>query len=115
MRQAGIIAAPGLVALKTMVERLEEDHINARKLADGFRNIKGLNIAGDIHTNIVMLDTSGTCYNANETVEIFKKRGILAGAIDNYIIRFVTHKYISSEDVDTALKVAKQVFENKLG
>lgn len=115
MRQAGIIAAPGLVALKTMVERLEEDHINARKLADGFRNIKGLNITGDIHTNIVMLDTSGTCYNANETVEIFKKRGILAGAIDNYIIRFVTHKYISSEDVDTALKAAKQVFENKLG
>jgi len=112
MRQAGVIAAPGLVALKTMTDRLAEDHINARKLADGFKNIKGLGINGDIHTNIVMLDTSDTCYNADETVKMFEEMGILAGAIDNNIIRFVTHKYISSEDIDTTLKAAKQLFDN---
>ncbi len=112
MRQAGVIAAPGLIALKTMTERLEEDHVNARKLAEGFRNIKGLDVKGGIDSNIVMLDVGNTLYDAHGIVEMFKERGVLAGAINHQTIRFVTHKYVNTKDVDFALKTAQAFFNN---
>ncbi len=109
MRQAGVIAAPGLVALKTMIERLEEDHVNARRLAEGFRNIKGLDVKGEVQSNIVMLDIGDTHYDAHEIVEMFKDKGVFAGAINHQIIRFVTHKYVDEKDVDFALKTAQGI------
>jgi len=89
MRQAGIIAAAGIVALETMVDRLAEDHSNARNLAEGLASIKGITLAQDgIPTNIV---------------EGLEKAGVKVGFRDGGPFRAVTHCMVSSSDIDEAL------------
>lgn len=110
MRQVGVIAAAGIVALETMVDRLAEDHINAQKLAEGLRDIKTLQVNEEIQTNIVMLDVSNTSFASNEAVSMLKERGILAGAIDEKTLRFVTHKYVTADDVKYALNIINNLF-----
>ena len=101
MRQAGIIAAAGIVALETMVDRLAEDHANARSLADGLARIPGLSInPAHIETNIVYVDLAGP--TAEEFVGALKGRGVLANGMSNWV-RFVTHYGITAEDIELAL------------
>ncbi|MFW6105461.1 MAG: low-specificity L-threonine aldolase [Chloroflexota bacterium] len=103
MRQVGIIAAAGIVALETMVDRLAEDHANARRLAEGLANIKGINLAQDeIPTNIVMFNLSPEL-SVNEFTEDLEREGVKVGLRDGRPFRAVTHRMVSSSDIDEAL------------
>ena len=103
MRQVGIIAAAGIVALETMVDRLAEDHSNARRLADGLSSIKGITLAQDnIPTNIVMFDLSPELFTA-EFFEGLERAGVRVGFRDGGPFRAVTHCMVSSSDIDESL------------
>jgi threonine aldolase len=104
MRQAGIIAAPGLVALNTMRDRLAVDHENAKVLADGLANISGIEVTNQIDTNIIVIDVSGLNMTSKEFVEKLKEKGILSGTFGPKHVRFVTHYEISKADIYETLK-----------
>lgn len=103
MRQAGVIAAAGIVALETMVDRLAEDHANARRLAQGLVGIEGITLAqDDISTNIVMFHLSPEL-SVVEFVEGLDKAEVKIGLRDGHPFRAVTHCMVSSTDIDEAL------------
>ena len=108
MRQAGIIAAAGIVALNEMVERLAEDHANARKLAEGLANIPGVSVdPTTVESNMVFF---GAADGENERlVEAVAAEGLLLSGSDDGRIRAVTHYGITAEDIDTALAIMSQV------
>ncbi|SFF80892.1 L-threonine aldolase [Halopelagius inordinatus] len=101
MRQAGIVAAPGLLALDN-VERLAEDHENARRLAAGVNDIEGLS-APTPDTNIVQVSTDETGPTADEFVAACEERGVLGGAHGEYLTRFCTNLDVSRADVEEAV------------
>lgn len=103
MRQAGIIAAAGIVALETMVERLKEDHINANRLSKGLERIKGINSDSDnLPTNIVMFSLE-TGLSPSRFMDRLKEEGIRIGSRGGNLFRAVTHREISSSDIDEVL------------
>jgi threonine aldolase len=103
MRQAGVIAAAGIVALETMIDRMAEDHSNARRLAHGLAGIKGIKLAqDDIPTNIVMFDLSPEL-SVSEFLERLEKAGVKVGLRDGRPFRAVTHRMVSTSDIDEAL------------
>ena len=110
MRQAGIIAAAGIVALNEMVERLAEDHANARKLAEGLANIPGLAIdLTTVESNMVFF---GAADGDNaRLVEALAAEGLLFSGSDDGRIRAVTHYGITAEDIHTALSIMSQVVQ----
>ncbi len=104
MRQAGILAAAGLVALDTMVERLADDHANARKLAQGLANIEGLTVDADsIETNIVIFDLDESVGVASEVIGALSAEGVLVSSPGKHSIRMVTHREVDGADIDEAL------------
>jgi threonine aldolase len=106
MRQAGIIAAPGIVALDTMVSRLKEDHDNARRLAKALSALEGIKIdMSTVQTNIVVMDVSGTGRTDMEFMAEAKKNGLLLSDFGPNIVRLVTHRGITAEDVDSAVSI----------
>jgi threonine aldolase len=110
MRQAGIIAAPGLVALGTMVPRLAEDHANARVLAEGLASVPGLSVdLQAVHTNIVNLDVAGLGIDAATFVKNLDAHGVRALAGLGTIVRFVTYRGITREDVENAAGIVRQL------
>ena len=101
MRQVGIIAAPGIVALDTMVDRLAEDHLNARFLADGLANIRGILIDPEnIQTNIVRFNLSKEYSNKSKILvsELMKNNIMINPSKNNF--RVVTHNDISKKDCE---------------
>jgi threonine aldolase len=109
LRQAGIIAAAGIVALEQMVDRLAEDHRNARRLAEGLNALPGLKVDLDnLETNIVMLHITDPRIDPKAFVAGMAERGVKIGSPYGDRVRLVTHYQISEEDVDTTLKVAEQ-------
>lgn len=107
MRQAGIIAAAGLVALDSMVERLADDHANAQQLAKGLASLPGIEVdPAAIETNIVYMELGNA--DGAEVAAALKARGVLANGRFNWV-RFVTRNGISPEDVDEALDVISAV------
>ncbi|MEQ6389497.1 low-specificity L-threonine aldolase [Bacillaceae bacterium S4-13-58] len=109
LRQAGIIAAPGLLALTQNIDRLHEDHMNAKLLADGLANIDKLKIEDIPETNIVLLNVKETGYTAEEMVELLHNEGILTGSFGPYTIRFVTNYGVTKEDIETVLKKVQKI------
>ena len=108
MRQAGVIAATGLIALDTMVDRLAEDHTNARTLAEGLAELPGVKCdVSRVHTNLVFFDLNRMtgAYFEHEC----RKRGLLGGATDAHRVRFVTHYGITAEDIQSTLKICEEV------
>ena len=104
MRQAGILAAAGLVALDTMIDRLAEDHQNARRLAQGLANIDGLTVDPDsIQTNIVFFEVDEDLGTAADLIAALKNHGVLVSYPGKQSIRMVTHRHISPEDIEEAL------------
>lgn len=99
LRQAGVVAAPGLVALRTMIGRLAEDHEHAKLLAEGLQQLKGLKIENKVETNIVLVNTQDTGYSANLFLEELKKEGLLAVAFGSNTVRFTTHYDISKGNI----------------
>ncbi len=108
MRQVGLIAAAGLVALETMPERLHEDHSNARLLADGLAGHAVLSVdLATVQTNIVIADLKGM--SSAEFLSRLGERGVLAVATGAEQVRFVTHKDVSRAEVEQALKVIGEI------
>ena len=111
MRQAGIIAAPGLVALKTMIERLREDHENARILAENLTSIENLKV-WPVETNIVIVDLANTGYQSTDFLQKLEKRGVRAVSFGKTLVRFTTHRMISKEDVLQASNIIASILES---
>jgi threonine aldolase len=104
MRQAGVIAAAGLIALEKSPGRLHIDHENARRLAEGIAQIRGLRIdPGKVRSNIVIFDCSGTGKTAVELCEALYRRGIWAQDTAVYSVRLVTHVDVNREGIERAL------------
>lgn len=105
MRQAGVIAAAGLVALEQHVARLEEDHANARLLAEGMAELPGLDIdPGLVQTNIVNVRTRAGAPSAGEFETGMAARGVLFHAVGEREVRMVTHLDVTRSDILWALE-----------
>ncbi len=103
MRQVGVLAAPGIVALTEMIDRLKEDNARAKKLASAIASIPGIRLDPDkIDTNIVIFGFDHPKYSIQEFLAKLKERFVLALATTGDI-RFVTHKDVGDEDVDRAV------------
>ncbi len=103
MRQAGVIAAAGIVALETMVGRLTEDHANAQVLARGLAGIEGIRLTAEcVPTNIVMFGLSPDL-SADDFVRCLEEAGVMVIALGASMVRAVTHSMVSSSDIDEAL------------
>jgi threonine aldolase len=109
MRQAGVIAAAGIVALDTMVERLAEDHANARRLAEGIAAIPGLAVPRMPQTNIVLFEVTRGELTPAELAARLKTEGVSLFAVGPHVLRAVTHYGITSADIDEALKALTRV------
>ncbi|RYL94910.1 aminotransferase class I/II-fold pyridoxal phosphate-dependent enzyme [Sporolactobacillus sp. THM7-4] len=106
MPQAGIIAAPGYVGLKKMIPRLAEDHLLAKKLAQGLAQLPDLNVdLSLVQTNIVLVHPSHPKLSAEKITDELKKAGILVLMLDSRTIRFVTDRNIHSEDISKTVEV----------
>ncbi len=104
MRQAGILAAAGLIALDTMVDRLADDHANARRLAQGLANIDSLTVDPDsIQTNIVIFDVDQSVGMASDLINALKEEDVLVSSPGPHSIRMVTHREVDSADIEDAL------------
>ncbi len=109
MRQAGVVAAAGIVALTTMVDRLAEDHQNARALAQGFALVAGLNVRAVANrTNMVVFDVDGDADASRRFAAAMKERGVLISARDATSFRAVTHHGIERADIDRTVAAAAQ-------
>jgi len=104
MRQAGVIAAAALWALDHTIERLPDDHDNARVLATGLAEIRSLRLARQPQTNIVLVDIGDTGLGADAFLERLKAAGVLASAFGDDLTRFVTHYGIEQSDVEQAVE-----------
>ena len=104
MRQVGVLAAAGLVALEKMPARLEEDHANAQLLAKGLAEIQRIKVDPErVQTNIVVFDIKDCGHTTVEFSAKLKERGVLANAISAREMRLVTHKDVSADDCKEAL------------
>ena len=104
LRQAGGIAAAGIVALETMVDRLAQDHAAARRLADGLQRIDPrLVVADRVETNIVQVDTSFSGRSAAEWIAALAPEGVRAGAWSPSLLRLVTHRHIDDAAVERSI------------
>jgi threonine aldolase len=109
MRQAGVLAAAGIVALTTMVDRLPEDHANARLLAEGLASLKGLSVPLEhVQTNIVYFDVVRGGMSAQDLAGRLRSRGILMLPTGPHTLRAVTHYMVSRDDVLRALDIIRE-------
>lgn len=110
MRQAGIIAAAGIVALQTMVDRLAEDHRRARRLAEAIADRPGLALDLEtVQTNIVVFRVTKAGEDAASVIAKLKAEGVLASDNARDIVRLVTHKDVGDADVDRAIAAIRKV------
>jgi len=110
MRQAGIIAAAGIYALDHHVQRLTEDHQNAKRLAFGLSEIRGISInPEEVETNILFFDVGRTGKTASQVVEAMKRERVLIYATGKTRIRLVTHLDVSREEIEATLKAFQRV------
>jgi len=104
MRQAGPLAAAGIVAIETMINRLAEDHQTARRLAEGLHRIDAsLCDPKDVETNLVRVDVRKSGRRAAQWSADLKAKDVLVAPADAYVLRFVTHRHISAPDVDVTV------------
>jgi threonine aldolase len=110
MRQAGVLAAAGIVALNEMVDRLADDHANARKLADGLAEMPGLSIDPSlIKTDIVYFEVKRDDMSVAELVQRLEEQGVRMLPVGPGRIRAVTHYHITPDDIDYALGAFSKV------
>jgi threonine aldolase len=107
MRQAGVIAAPGIIAIEKMVDRLKDDHANAKLLAMGLAKIEGISLdLSHVQTNIVVCDAS--VLGAGEWVAKMNEHGIKCSELEVGRVRMVTHRGIEKNDIEYTLAVAEK-------
>jgi threonine aldolase len=108
MRQAGIIAAAGIVALEHMVDRLAEDHANARLLAEGLASFPQIKIdLNSVQSDIVIFRLHEGCGTPEAFARAAAERGLLVGGIGRGYVRAVTHYGIDAGDIEEALEIAR--------
>ncbi len=108
MRQAGIVAAAGLVALRTMVDRLADDHANARRLSEALAGLEGLRVDPEqVRTNMVIVEVHPPL-NAAEFAARLRVGGVLVSPIGPRALRLVTHRHITRGAVERAAEVARR-------
>jgi len=108
MRQVGVLAAAGLIALDHMVDRLAEDHSNAHTLAEGLAELPGVRCdLSRVQTNLVFFDLDTV--PAPAFTDECARRGLLGDWVDQHRMRFVTHYGVDAEDVQSALKICEEI------
>ncbi len=112
MRQAGVIAAAGLIALEEGPKRLHEDHANAKLLAEAVAAVPGVQLdLSTVETNIVIFTLVDG--GAADFVTTLKERGVVSSAIGTHQVRFVTHLDVSREDCEAAARISVEVLEKQ--
>jgi threonine aldolase len=112
MRQAGILAAAGLIALEKMPARLHEDHANARLLAELLEDVPGLSVdASKVRTNILVVRIACVELDSAKLALLLKQNGVLVGTIDSRTIRLLTHLDVSRDQIHEAARVFREVLE----
>jgi threonine aldolase len=115
MRQAGVLAAAGLVALEETPKRLAEDHENAHYLAEGLARIPGIALdSGRVVTNILIFDVRDTGRSASDVCAALARRNVLCGATGEFTIRMVTHYDVDRSAIDRALAIAADVLAERV-
>jgi threonine aldolase len=110
MRQVGVLAAPGIVALNEMVSRLGEDHERAKRLALGIHTLPGIGLNPDlVETDIIIFKFDHDQLSADEFIAKLKEKNVLALVTPAKDIRFVTHKDIDDEDVERAIAAIREI------
>ncbi|MBI4586545.1 MAG: hypothetical protein HY717_21250, partial [Planctomycetes bacterium] len=110
------VAACGLVALKTMVARLEEDHRHARALAEALVRVPGLAVnPGEVETNMVFVNIAGWGATSAEAVRALKEEGVRASEMPGPVIRLVTHRMITAADIAPAVEAFRRTARRFLG
>ncbi len=109
MRQVGVLAAAGLIALEEMPERLPEDHANARFLADEVGRLPGIRIPHRVETNIVVMDVAGTGIPAADFSARLKQRSVLINPIDDRHLRILTHHDVNRPACERAAGAIREV------
>ena len=113
MRQAGILAAAGLIALEKMPSRLHEDHANAKFLAQGVAQLPGIRLdANRVQTNIVIFEVIKPGLSAPEVTRKLAEKNVLASAIGPSQVRFVTHMDVDRAACEQALTALQAIFSN---
>jgi threonine aldolase len=114
MRQSGVLAAAGIVALTEMTERLAEDHENARALAEGLAAIEGCGVdPASVQTNMVMLDVGGLGLTTAEFLAQLARSEIRASPMPPHGVRFVTHRHISRRNIQTVIEAVAALAGNR--
>jgi threonine aldolase len=109
MRQVGVLAAPGLIALTEMVDRLKDDHARAKALARGISGLPGIAIdPASVETDIIIFGFDHPSIAVSAMLEKMKEKGILALAVSGGI-RMVTHKDVGDTDVERAIKAFREI------
>jgi threonine aldolase len=106
MRQAGICAAACLYALDHNIDRLADDHANAKALARGLAQIQGITVE-EPETNLVFFDTSGTGVAADELAVRLRKQGVTLSTMGRYRARACTHLDVDLAGIETAVQVIR--------
>jgi threonine aldolase len=115
MRQAGPLAAAGIVALETMIPRLREDHDTAKRLAAGLHRIDAsLCDPADVETNLVRVDVKKSGRRAAWWSDTLKEKGVLVAPADAWSLRFVTHRHIAAPDIDAAAAAFTEIWNGLL-
>jgi threonine aldolase len=109
MRQAGVLAAAGLIALEEGPKRLHEDHANAKFLADGLQKLRGIKLNGKVQTNIVVFEISGTGMDSGAFTRKLMEKNVLASGISPTEIRIVTHMDVDRVACERALAAMSEV------
>jgi threonine aldolase len=110
MRQAGVLAAPGLIALEESPRRLHEDHENAARLAQRLASVPGISLdLNRVRTNIVIFDISQLAMSTAEFSRELKSRGVLANGIDATHMRMLTHMDVNRADCECAAEMVAEV------
>jgi len=114
MRQAGILAAAGIVALETMVDRMAEDHRSAKRLAEGLADTPGFVADPDrVRTNMVYFElATDVTVDAPEVERRLAERGVLLFAVGKRRFRAVTHAWVEAKEIDRALLAFRSVLMN---
>lgn len=108
MRQVGVLAAAGLVALEQMIDRLADDHANARALAAGINKLQGVS-AREPETNMVLMEVAHPQFTAPALAGALTRAGVLCNTVAPTRIRLMTHKDVATEDVPFVLATIEQV------
>ena len=110
MRQVGVLAAAGIVALEEMVDRLAEDHQRAQRLAEGLSQVSGIKVADtNYRTNILLVDVEGTGLSAPEFSSRLKALGLWINPKSGTTLRIVVHRHIEDSDVDRVIEAFREI------